>query len=126
MDIGKFINNSDYYDDSYFICTEVIMQIKENPEFNLHIDDVYFRDIFCSAPIFDGKPWVGFTRDRNEIVGGWDKESEIGNIDEYISDMMRYADRTFEWEETPEVFQLIIDFLNYAKMTGQTVVVEVE
>ena len=125
MDIGKFINNSDYYDDSYFICTEVIMQIKENPEFNLHIDECYFMDIF-GDPIFNGRPWVGFTRDYQEGVNGWDKKSEIGNIDEYISDMMRYADRTFEWKETPEVFQLIIDFLNYAKMTGQTVVVEVE
>ena len=48
------------------------------------------------------------------------------NVDEYIWDMLRYKDKEFAWKETPEVFDLIIDFLTYAKQTGQTIVMEMD
>ena len=48
----------------------------------LFYDDYSFFDIFGN-PIFNGKPWVGFTRDYQEIENGWKKETEIENIDEY-------------------------------------------
>lgn len=125
MDIAKLKNNWEYYDDSYVVTDEVKIHLKESPEFNLHIDETYFFDIFGN-PIFNGKPWVGFTRDYQEIVNGWEKETEIENIDEYIRDMLRYKnrERELDFEETPEVFNLILDFLTYAKETGQTVIVE--
>ena len=123
MDIGKFKNNEQYYDDSYVVSNEVIIELKESPEFNLHIDEMYFADIF-GKPVLDGKPWIGFTRDYCECRNGWDEATEMDNIDEYIWDMLRYKDREFDWEETPEVFNLILEFLTYAKETGQTVIVE--
>ena len=123
MDIGKFKNNEQYYDDSYVVSNEVIIELKETPEFNLHIDEMYFADIFGN-PLFDGNPWIGFTRDYQEEVNGWEEVTEMDNIDEYISDMLRYSNKEFRWEETPEVFNLILDFLTYAKQTGQTVIVE--
>ena len=123
MDIGKFKNNEQYYDDSFVVPHEVIVRLKETPEFNLHIDEMYFSDIF-GKPLFDGNPWIGFTRDYQEEVNGWDEATEMDNIDEYISDMLRYSNEEFRWEETPEVFNLILDFLTYAKQTGQTVIVE--
>ena len=123
MDIGKFKNNEQYYDDSYVVSNEVIIELKESPEFNLHIDEMYFADIFRN-PLFDGNPWIGFTRDYQEEVNGWDEATEMDNIDEYIRDMLRYSNKEFRWEETPEVFNLILDFLTYAKETGQTVIVE--
>lgn len=125
MDITRLKNNSEYFDDSYFAETDVELWLKESPDFHLHIDEMYFEDIFGLNPIFDGKPWRGFTRDCNEFVGGWEDSTEMQDIDEYLTDMLRYKGREFKWEETPEVFELIVDFLTYAKQTGQTVVVEV-
>ena len=126
MDISRLKNNEQYFIDDAS-GHEVTMWLKESPEFNLHIDEMYFGDVFGN-PIFNNKPWVGFTRDYQEFTGGWKDASEIEDIDEYIYDMLRYKDRERRtgWEETPEVFNLIIDFLTYAKETGQTVVVEVD
>ena len=124
MDISIFKNNRTYC--AMWPEPDVILSIKENPEFNLYIWDGYFVKIFGN-PIFGNENWVGFTRDYQEITGGWEEASEIENIDEYIWDMLRYKDREYDvlWEDTPEVFNLIIDFLTYAKETGQTVVVDV-
>jgi len=125
MDIGKLKNNRKYYEiGEEWAEPEVILSIKENPEFNLHIWDGYFVKIF-GEPIFTDKMWVGFTRDYQEGINGWDEATEMDNIDEYIWDMLRYKGRNFLWEEIPEVFDLVIDFLTYAKQTGQTVIVEV-
>ena len=126
MDISRLKNNEQYFID-YVSAHEVTMWLKESPEFNLHIGEMYFGDVFGN-PIFNNKPWVGFTRDYQEFTGGWKDASEIEDIDEYIYDMLRYKDRERRtgWEDTPEVFNLIIDFLTYAKETGQTVVVEVD
>ena len=76
MDIGRLKDNSEYFDDYYFAETDVELWLKESPEFHLHIDEMYLRDIFFN-PIFDGKPWRGFTRDCNEFVGGWDDASRV-------------------------------------------------
>ena len=126
MDIGKLKNNKEFSAEK--ICPEyvepnIILSMKESPEFNLFIWDGYFVKIF-GDPIFTDKDWVGFTRDYQEDVNGWDRATEIENIDEYIWDMLRYSEREYSWQETPEVFNLIIDFLTYAKETGQTVIVE--
>lgn len=126
MDIGRLKNNYQYYDDSYYVPEEIILSIKESPEYNIHIEKGYFFDIFYGNAPLDGKGWHGFTRDYMEKVGGWEDASEINDIDEYINDMLKYRNCGFEYKETFEVFNLIIDFLTYAKQTGQTVIVEVD
>lgn len=127
MDIGRLKNNEQYC--AWWPEREVVLSLKENTEFNLHIWDGYFAEIFEDA-IFTGEPWVGFTRDYQEDKGGWDKATEIENIDEYIWDMLRYKDRRYDsvWEKSSiyEVFDLIVDFLTYAKQTNQTVIVDVQ
>ena len=126
MDIGKLKNNEQYC--AWWPEPEVVLSLKENPEFNLHIWDGYFVAIF-DRPIFTDEPWVGFTRDYQEDKGGWEKASEIENVDEYIWDMLRYKEKKYDpvWEKcVPEVFNLVIDFLTYAKQTNQTVIVEVQ
>ena len=125
MDIGRLKNNKQYC--AWWPERDILLWLKENPEFNLCICYDYFAEIF-GKPIFNGEPWVGFTRDYQEDKGGWETASEIENIDEYIWDMLRYKGREYSqlWEETPEVFNLIIDFLTYAKETNQTVIVEVQ
>ena len=121
MDIEKIKNNEKYC--AWWPEPDIILSIKESPEFNLYIWEGYFVKIF-GEPIFTDKMWVGFTRDYHEDINGWDEATEMDNIDEYIWDMLRYKNKQFEWEETPKVFDLIIEFLMYAKQTGQTVIVE--
>ena len=111
MDIGRLKNNEQYC--AWWPEREVVLSLKENPEFNLRIWDGYFAEIFEDA-IFTDEPWVGFTRDYQEGKGCWEKESEIKNIDEYIWDMLRYKGKEYDpiWaRHIPEVFNLIIDFL---------------
>ena len=125
MDITKLKNNWEYYDDSYYVPDEITISIKEEPEFNIHIEEGYFHDIFHGNAPMDGKGWHGFTRDYLERVGGWENVSEIGDIDEYLNDLMKYLQAGFSYKESPNVLNLVIDFLTYAKETGQTVIVEV-
>ena len=128
MDITRFKNNRQYYNDSYVVATEIILSIKGTPELNLHIDEVYFDDMLAFAPM-GGSDWKGFTRDFHEGKSAWecfgDNKADISDIDEYLTDILYYTDKLTKYEETTEVFDLIVDFLTYAKQTGQTVVVEV-
>lgn len=124
MDITKLKNNKEYCDGSYFPENEIILTIKEDAELNIHISEKYFSDIFHFAPL-TGDDWKGFTRDFHELKGAWEGKCEIDEIDEYLLDLMYYTDKLTMYEETPEVFDLVVDFLTYAKQTGQTVIVEV-
>ena len=125
MDIGKLKDNWEYYDDSYYVPDEITISIKEEPEFNIHIEEGYLYDIIRGNAPMDGKGWYGFTRDYLERVGGWEDVSEIEDIDEYLNDLMKYVQAGFSYKESPNVLNLVIDFLTYAKETGQTVIVEV-
>ena len=124
MDIEKLKNNEKYC--AWWPEPDIILSIKGSPEFNLYIWEGYFVKIF-GEPIFTDKMWVGFTRDYQEGINGWDEATEMDNIDEYIWDMLRYKDKEYDpifANIVPKVFDLIIEFLMYAKQTGQTVIVE--
>ena len=129
MDIGRLKNNIKFSVEE--VCPEfaepdIILSLKGSPEFNLRIWEGYFVAVF-SNPIFTDRNWVGFTRDYQEDVNGWEEATEMDNIYEYIWDMLRYKDIELDpiWEKTvPKVFNLILDFLTYAKQTGQIVIVE--
>ena len=128
MDIEKLKNNKKFT--AWWPEHDIIISLKESPEFNLNIWNGYVVAI-VSPPIFTNKNWVGFTRDYQEFTGAWawDGIVEIEDVDEYIWDMLRYKDKKYDpiWERTvPEVFDLILDFLTYAKETGQTVVMEMD
>ena len=129
MDIGTLKNNYKYYDNSYYPETEVILVLKESPDFNIHIANLYFSDIVDCPPLH-GKGWHGFTRDYQEGKGAYatlnDNKAEISDLHEYLYDMLQYSQKQFRYEETKEVFELIADFLRYAITTGQTVIVEVD
>ena len=55
---------------------DIIISLKESPEFNLHIWNGYVETI-VDPPIFTDKDWVGFTRDYQEFTGAWDDKTEI-------------------------------------------------
>ena len=127
MDIGKFKGNYQYYDDSLFVDSEIVLTIKENPELNIHIGSEYFHEIF-EEPVFDGRPWRGFTRDYQELKGAFSVENiygiEMSNPQEYLDDMMNYLNKKFKSKETREAFDLIVNFLRFAISEGKNVFVE--
>ena len=127
MDIGRLKNNIQYCEEDMYDA-EIILSLKENPDFNLHLWEGYFRDLFGHPPLH-GKGWHGFTRDFNEFKGAYsnvnDNRIELLDLEEYLRDILQYAEKKFRFEETSEVFYLIADFLRYAIATGQTVVMEV-
>lgn len=129
MDIGRLKNNTKFYDcEEYMYDTEIILSLKEDPNFNLHIWDGYVMDIF-DAPPLHGLGWHGFTRDYQEFKGAFsddnDNKIELTDLKEYLTDLLQYEKKQFDFEATQEVFELIADFLRYAIATGQTVVMEV-
>ncbi len=136
MDIGKLKNNKEFsewehmYETEmgYIYDSEIILLLKENPEFNIHIWEAFFDDIFDKPPL-NGIEWRGFTRDRNEYIGVFSKKSgnkmEIQNLEEYFVDLLEHNEKEFDFAETRDVFNLMVDFLRYAIATGQTVVVQV-
>ena len=106
----------------------MILSLKENPEFNIHIWEGYFSSIFDDPPLH-GLGWHGFTRDYQEEKGAFDfanVQEEILNPMEYLEDILQYKDKNFKWKEEKESFDLIVDFLKYAIETKQMVVVKVE
>ena len=127
MDIGKLKNNEVYCEPD-FCDDEIILSLKEQPEFNLHIWDGYIRDLFGDPPMH-GMGWKGFTRDYQEIMGAFSGKSnnciELPDLEEYLVDILQYAKKQFRFKETREVFNLIYDFLRYAMATNQTVIMEV-
>ena len=126
MDIEKLKNNEKFT--AWWPERDIIISLKESPEFNLHIWNGYVETI-VDPPIFTDKDWVGFTRDYQEFTGAWDDKTEIKDIDEYIWDMLRYKNKNYDpvfAKTVPEAFNLILDFLTYAKETSQTVIMEMD
>ena len=112
MDIGSLKNNYTYYN-GYEDENEIILII-ENVQ-ALHIWEGYFDDIF-DAPNIDGKGWKGFTKDYHQCEGVFSGSNEIYQIapNEYLDDLLQYKGRTFEFEETMDVLNLMISLLEKA------------
>ena len=127
-DIGKLKDNYKFCDEDG--GDDIILKIKEDPTTIIYISESYFYEIFGDPPLH-GLGWHGFTRDYQEHKGAFDyfengNVAEMTNPMEYLEDMMQYKDKSFRYEETSEVFDLIADFLGYAIETKQTVIVKVE
>lgn len=116
MDIGNLKNNYTYYEDEgkIVLCIEADQAI--------HIWEGYFDDIY-DTPTLDGNGWKGFTRDYHQFEGVYSENGGSTEIDpsEYLEDLMFYKEKTFEFEETTEVFNLIVSFLEEAIKQGVNV-----
>ena len=119
MDTDKLVNNLKFYD-GFEDEPEIELFIAENPEFNIHIWQGYFSDIF-REPSLDGKGWNGFTRDFQQLERTYEEKDVIIDVDEYLNDLYIYRQRTFEFEETRKCYELLCHFLEYAKENGKTV-----
>lgn len=112
MDIGNLKNNYTYYD-GYEGENEIIL-ILENEQ-ALHIWEGYFDDIFDS-PSLDGTGWKGFTKDYHQCERIFSENTDIYQIDcrEYLDDLMQYKKKSFDFDETIDVLNLIISLLERA------------
>ena len=125
MDVGRLNNNTEFYD-GYEGEPEVILSILEKQEYNLHIWDGYFLFIF-GAPSQNGEGWKGFTRDYNQMERSFGNRSYvIGNVEEYLEDLLQYSKQDFETEETAACYALLCDFLSYAKENCYRVHADIE
>ena len=103
--------------------TNVEWRSRAEKEFDdIHIWEGYFDDIFDS-PSLDGKGWKGFTRDYHQLEGVFSENGGVYEINptEYLEDLMLYKEKTFEFDETKEVFNLIKSLLERAIKEGVTV-----
>ncbi len=122
--IERFINNNKFYDEWLYGDPELVLSLKENPQCNLHVWDGYIIDITRDIKPKDAY-WSGFTRDYQEDVRTFSgEEVELENLDEYINDLLLYKDAQFEFNETFEAYELILDFLTFAKENNLTVMAE--
>lgn len=121
----RFINNEKFYDERFYGEDELVLSLKGNPEYNIHIWVGFISDILRKLKDSDDY-WSGFTRDWNEIVRTFCGHLvEMEDIDEYINDLLLYKDDKFEFgDETREAYTLIVDFLLFAKENNQTVIAE--
>ena len=112
MDIGNLKNNYTYYE-GYEYEAEIVLCIEADQA--IHIWEGYFDDIY-DTPTLDGNGWKGFTRDYHQFEGVFSEDGGITEIDpsEYLEDLMLYKEKSFEFEETTEVFNLMVSFLEEA------------
>lgn len=119
MDNGKLLNNTVFYD-GFEDEPEIELYIEDAPEYNIHIWDGYFHDIF-GEPALDGKGWNGFTRDMNQCERTYEEKNVTIDTSEYLTDLYIYRDNTFEYDDTRKCYDLLCEFLEYAKENGKTV-----
>ena len=122
MDIGNLKNNYTYYE-GYEDEGKIVLCIEADQA--IHIWEGYFDDIY-DTPTLDGNGWKGFTRDYHQLEGVFSEDGGITEIDpsEYLEDLMLYKEKSFEFEETTEVFNLMVSFLEEAIKQGVNVKTE--
>lgn len=123
MGIGKINDNYTFYE-GYEGEPEIILSVNNGD--TIHIWEGYFDDIFDS-PTLDGNGWKGFTRDFHQMEGAFsdnNPKSDI-NVVEYLEDLMLYKDKTFDYDETAQVFDLMVSLFEKAIETGSSVAVNV-
>ena len=122
MDIGNLKNNYTYYE-GYEDEGKIVLCIEADQA--IHIWEGYLDDIY-DTPTLDGNGWKGFTRDYHQFEGVFSEDGGITEIDpsEYLEDLMLYKEKSFEFEETTEVFNLMVSFLEEAIKQGVNVKTE--
>ena len=122
MNIGNLKSNYTYYE-GYEDEGKIVLCIEADQA--IHIWEGYFDDIY-DTPTLDGNGWKGFTRDYHQFEGVFSEDGGITEIDpsEYLEDLMLYKEKSFEFEETTEVFNLMVSFLEEAIKQGVNVKTE--
>ena len=116
MDTGKTKDNYIFYE-GFEGEPEIILTFSNAEVF--HIWDGYFDDIY-NRPSLDGKGWNGFTRDYHQMEGIFANGGDTVKINpkEYLDDLMLYKDKNFDFEETAQVFDLMVALFEKAIENG--------
>jgi hypothetical protein len=122
MDIKKFdikFNFVDGYDGEPY----VLFKIQGSTEPLLKIWEGLIADLL-ENPDMSGNGWKGLTRDYHELKGIWADGYEETEIDlaEYLNDLAYYVNKSFDYEETEEMLESLLKYLNYAKAQGSQIV----
>ncbi len=121
MDIGNLKNNTIFYE-GYEGEPEIVLSASENKDYNIHLWEGYFDDIF-SDPSLDGNGWKGFTRDIHQMEGIFNDDITSAKIDaqEYLEDLLTYTNRNFDYDESADALALLVEFLKFAIQNNYTV-----
>lgn len=114
MGIGKMNDDYTFYE-GYEGEPEVVISLLEDDQKALHVWEGYMEDLFAN-PSLEGEGWLGFTRDIHQFEGAFSEEGSGAVIDpdEYLADIMNYADAEFEYPETADVKDAIVELLTHA------------
>ena len=114
MDTGKIRDNYKFFED-FDGEPEIVIEAENTDMQILHIWDGYLDDIL-REPNLDGNGWLGFTRDYHQCEGAFGDESKgsITNLIEYLDDLILYADREFDYDDTRDVYNLLYSWLEEA------------
>lgn len=91
----------------------------------IHIWEGYFDDIY-DTPSLDGNGWNGFTRDYHQMEGIFADNGTAAEVEpkEYLEVLMLYKNKTFDYEETAQVFDLIVALFEKAIEKGMSIKAE--
>ncbi len=111
MDTGKTNDNYTFYE-GYEGEPEIILSLEGT---SFHIWDGYFEDIYGTPPL-GGNGWHGFTKDYNQMEGIFSDDDTVVEIDpkEYLADLMLYKNKAFDFEDTAQVFNLLLSLFEKA------------
>lgn len=121
MDTGKLRIRSNFiegYGDEPYLHIELVGNIEDS----MDIWEGLFSDLL-SNPNMSGKGWKGFTRDYHELKGVWNGENDCVslNIPECIEDLNYYKGHSFSYEETADLLDNLLLFMEYAHKNGYKV-----
>lgn len=123
MDI---LNNSKFYE-GYEGEQEVIFQLVDDNNTSIHAWGGFIDDIMNNQPGTDDDYKTGLSYDWNTLEGPYsDKDNKIINIDDYYKDLLRFEKVQFKYEETKELYKLLVYFLKSAKDNNKDVEVIVD
>ena len=119
-------NNYKYYK-GYEGEPEIIFRYLNNPNISIHIWEGYIDDIMRNQPGTDEDYRNGLSYDWNTMNGPYgDENKNIINLDNYYKDLLRFKKTKFKFEETKEVYDLIMNFLKQAVDDKQKVELIIE
>lgn len=116
------IFNNDKFYQGFEGEPEVIFQLLDDNNISVHVWDGYISDMMRNQPGTDDDYRLGLSRDWNTLQGPYaDKAINLIDVDEYYNDLIRIENMQFEFEDTKEVYKLIMFFLKLAKDNNQKV-----
>ncbi len=66
----------------------------------------------------DGRRWKGLTRDFNEMIGPFaEGEACLIDVREYLDDAIMHRNQKMDYDETPNVLETLIKWLNEHETT---------